>query len=76
MAIKFEINVDGERVAVVDTVEDFEKAIDTLDCPIIAPDEVLQAFGMPEVTPIESAEWDHVGQAEEDRWTTLPGGEQ
>ena len=51
MAIKFEINVDGERVALVDTVEDFEKAIDTVDRPIIAPDEVAKAFGTPEVTP-------------------------
>ena len=68
--------MDGKRVALVDTVEDFEEAIDTLDCPIIAPDEVARAFEMREVTRIDSAERDHVWQAEEDHWTTLPEGEQ
>ena len=51
MAIKFEINVDGERVALVDTVEDFEKAIDTVDRPIIAPDEVRRPSGRPRSLP-------------------------
>ena len=43
MAIRFKINEDGDRVAVVDTVRGFEKAINTLDCPIIAPAGQLQS---------------------------------
>ena len=74
MAIRFKINEDGERVAVVDTVRDFEQAIDTLDCPIIAPAAVAEIYGTVEVFDI--AEWDHACQEEEDRWTSLPRGEQ
>ena len=36
VAIRFKINASGERVAAVDSVQDVEKAIDTLGCPIIA----------------------------------------
>ena len=73
MAIRFKINEDGECVAVVDTVRDFEQAIDTLDCPIIAPAEIAEIYGIEDV--FESAEWDHARQEEEDRWTSLPRGE-
>lgn len=71
MAITFEIDEDGERVALVDTVEEFEEAVNTLDCPIIASTEIAETFGIPEVSPIHSAEWDHACQVEEDRWTSL-----
>ena len=74
MAIRFKINQDGERVAVVDTVRDFEKAIETLDCPIIAPAEVAEICGAAEV--FDSAESGHAREEEEDRWTSLPRGEQ
>ena len=74
MAIRFKIDQDGECVAVVDTGRDFEKAIDTLDCPIIAPAEVAEIYGIVEV--FDSAESDHAGEEEEDRWTSLPRGEQ
>ena len=74
VAIRFKINEDGKRVAVVDTVRNFEEAIETLDCPIIAPAEIAAIYGIEEV--FESAEWDHVCQEEEDRWTSLPRGEQ
>ena len=74
VAIRFKINEDGERVAVVDTVRDFEKAIDTLDCPIIAPAEIAEIYGIAAV--FDSAESDHARQEEEDRWTSLPRSEQ
>ena len=74
MAIRFTINEDGERVAVVDALRDFEKAIDTLDCPIVAPAEVAEIYGT--VEGFDSAEWDHACQEDEDRWTSLPRGEQ
>ena len=71
MAITFEMDDDGERVALVDTVEEFEEATNTLDCPIIVSAEIAEAFGIPEVSPIHCAEWDHACQVEEDRWTSL-----
>ena len=74
MAIRFKINEHGERVAVVDTVEDFGRAIDELDCPIVAPAEVAAIYGIPE--GFSGAEWDFACQDEEDRWTSLPRGEQ
>ena len=58
----------------VDTVRDFEKAIDTLDCPIIAPVEVAEIYGTVEI--FDSVGWDHGCQEEEDRWTSLPRREQ
>ena len=33
MAIRFEIDDDGERAAVVDTVRDLEEVVGTPDCP-------------------------------------------
>ena len=33
--------IDGQRVLVVETIEDFERALD-LDCPIEAPPEVAK----------------------------------
>ena len=74
MAIRFKINEHGERVAVVDTVEDFGRAIDELDCPIVAPAEVAAIYGIAE--GFSGAEWDFACQDEEDRWTSLPRGEQ
>ena len=55
MAIRFKVNEDGERVAVVDTVRDFEHAIDTLDRPIIVPVEVARIYETAEV--VDNAEW-------------------
>ena len=55
MAIRFKINEHGERVAVVDTVEDFGRAIDELDCPIVAPAEVAAIYGIAE--GFSGAEW-------------------
>ena len=74
MAIRFKINEHGERVAVVDTEEDFGRAIDELDCPIVAPAEVAAIYGIAE--GFSGAEWDFACQDEEDRWTSLPRGEQ
>ena len=73
MAITFAI-ADGEFVAVVDTVREFEEALE-FTCPIIAPPELANAWGIREPHP-DSAEWDHACQVKEDRWTTLEGGEQ
>ena len=71
MAIKFGVDEDRELVALVDTVEDFERAIQTLDCLIVAPHEIAAAYGFPGGPVAGSAERDHAWQDEEDRWTTL-----
>ena len=71
MAITFTLDEDGERVALVDTIDDFDEAINTLDCPILAPPEIAEAFGLPDYHPIDSAEWHDACQFKEDRWTSI-----
>ena len=69
MAIKFVIDVDGP-IVLVDTVEDFEEAIQKLDYPIVVPAEVAEAYGLPREPDHDSAELVDEWQEEVASWTS------